>query len=469
MRLAANGTLVLAAIVWTVVGASSARAQDCLDCHDSVTEARFVKSAHAPAEGQSVSDACRACHGAFEIVDDAHEPPPKVECGKCHQDVSRVNEGSVHRAPRPSGEGGEGEAGKGIHCWQCHEPHDIGVPKEGAEANGNGRKAIVGMCGSCHPVARDEHLDGFHGKSESGTVATCTDCHGSHNVRSGKDADSPAYRLNQSATCAGCHADTRRDDLPEGSQQRVTDYFGSVHGLAIEKSGLLVSATCVDCHGSHHIVGPEMTDSPLSRANIPALCGRCHAGVEKLYRESVHGEFFARGNTDVPVCTDCHESHRIRRATDATSPIYSTNIPNTCLKCHSDQAFISRYEMTDLRKETYDRSYHGAASKLGDTNVANCASCHEAHDIRRSTDPLAATFAGNLHKTCGKCHKTEDPSSWMAVGKIHISTAQESHWVTHLVQRIYYVLVAATLGFFVLYILLDLNRHRRNRKQGKGH
>lgn len=426
----------------------------CLDCHDDMEAEAFAKTVHGGGDAAQVDKACRACHGAFEVTDDGHEAPDPVNCGTCHQDSAKVTAGSVHHAQR------EGET-RGVGCVDCHGAHGIEKVPEGTP--GNGRRAANAMCAKCHKVAMEEHATGRHGMSESATVATCVDCHGAHDVLDRKDPKSRAFRLNQAATCAACHLDRKRTDLPEGSQKMVADYFSSIHGLAVSKSGLLVSATCVDCHGSHHIVGQKDPDSQLSRANIPALCGRCHLGVETLYRESVHGEFFARGNTDVPVCTDCHESHAIRAKWDPQSASYATNVPELCLKCHADQALIARNGLTEMRAETYNRSYHGAASRLGDKTVANCASCHEAHDIRRSTDPKAATHASNLHQTCGRCHKSDDPSAWMAIGKIHLTTAQESHWVAALVQHVYWILISFTMVFFVGFILLDLRRHFRNR------
>ncbi len=426
----------------------------CVDCHDDIDPEVFVKTVHGGGDVDHLDKACRACHGTFEVTDDGHDTPAPVNCGMCHQDSAKVTAGSIHHAMR------EGET-RGVGCADCHGTHDIVRVPEGTP--GNGRRATAAMCAKCHKVAMEEYATGRHGMSDSATVATCVDCHGAHDVLDSKDPRSRAFRLNQAATCAACHLDTKRTDLPEGSQKAVSDYFSSVHGLAVEKSGLLVSATCVDCHGSHHIVGASDPESPLARANIPALCGRCHLGVEKQYRDSVHGEFFALGNTDVPVCTDCHQSHIIRTKWDPESSSYATNVPELCLKCHADQAMIARNGLTEMRAETYNRSYHGAASRLGDKTVANCASCHEAHDIRRSTDPKATTYPLNLHQTCGKCHRTKDPSEWMAVGKIHLTTADESHWVTHLVQNVYWVLISFAMAFFVGFILLDLWRHFRNR------
>lgn len=443
------------AIIALLAGAGRAGAQPgCLDCHDDIEAEAFARTVHGGGDAGQVDKACRGCHGTFDVTDDGHDAPDPVNCGACHQDSAKVTVGSVHHAQR------EGET-RGVDCVDCHGAHGIEKVPEGTP--GNGRRAANAMCAKCHKVAMDEHATGRHGMSDSATVATCVDCHGAHDVLDRKDPRSRAFRLNQAATCAACHLDRNRADLPEGSQKMVADYFSSIHGLAVARSGLLVSATCVDCHGSHHIVGQDDPESQLSRANIPALCGGCHLGVEKLYRESVHGEFFAQGNTDVPVCTDCHESHAIRAKWDPQSASYATNVPELCLKCHSDQALISRNGLTEMRAETYNRSYHGAASRLGDKTVANCASCHEAHDIRRSTDPKSATHASNLHQTCGRCHKSDDPSAWMAIGKIHLTTAQESHWVAALVQHVYWILISFTMVFFVGFILLDLRRHFRNR------
>ncbi|HON25076.1 MAG TPA: cytochrome c3 family protein [Myxococcota bacterium] len=436
--------------------AFSANAQpNCIDCHDDIKEEAFLKSAHGGGDADNLYKACRACHGNFEVDDDGHEAPDAVNCGACHQDSIKLLQGSIHHPPV------KGQSG-GVACLDCHgNAHELkkslGDPKDHLATNA--------MCAQCHDDAMDEYLAGRHGKSKSPTVAACIDCHGSHDILDDADPRSRVFRLNQSETCAACHMDEQRTDLPVGSQKKVADYFMSVHGLAVSKSGLLVSATCVDCHGSHHVFGPDDEDSPLARVNIPALCGKCHAGVEKLYRESVHGAILEKGNDDVPVCTDCHESHAIRSKWDPKSGSYATNVPELCLNCHADQAMIVRNGMTEMRAETYNRSYHGAASRLGDKTVANCTSCHEAHDIRRSDDPKAATHAANLHETCAKCHKSDDPSSWMTIGKIHQSTAQESHWVTGLVQNIYWVLIAGSLSFFVGFIILDIRRTIRSRSK----
>jgi hypothetical protein len=294
--------------------------------------------------------------------------------------------------------------------------------------------------------------------------ATCEDCHGAHEVRSPKDPDSSVYRLNQAATCAHCHADTEDTDFTPAQVQTVKNYFATVHGLAISKGGMIVAATCADCHGSHKVGEVSRPDGPVARAKVPETCGKCHPGVLKTFLESVHGKPLLEGNTDVPVCTDCHSSHGIQSHLAPGSTVYATNIAQTCLKCHADANFLNKYSIPGQRVETYLESYHGAAAKLGDARVANCASCHNSHDIRASKDPKSSTYPENMTKTCGQCHTMDDPSRPLIRGKIHQSLAEENHWITGIVRIAYVFLVVGTIGFFCLYILFDLIRILRTRK-----
>jgi len=322
-------------------------------------------------------------------------------------------------------------------------------------------------CGRCHEAAWREYATSFHGRSHSARVATCADCHGSHDIRSASEPSARTYRLRQAETCAACHADPGAG-FTSAQIERVRQYFQSAHGLAIEKSGLVVSATCVDCHGAHHVEHASGEGSPTYRSRIPDTCGRCHRKAREQYLSSVHGRPLQQGNADVPVCIDCHTSHEIQSPLVPGSTVYPTHVSDTCLKCHQNARFIARYNFPPLRKETYLSSYHGAASKLGDTRVANCGSCHGSHDIRRSDDPLSTTHPAAMKKTCGQCHKTGDPSRPMAIGKIHLAVAQESHWVTSLVRNVYLGVITAALVFFAFYIPVDLRRRLLDARRKAG-
>ena len=52
----------------------------------------------------------------------------------------------------------------------------------------------------------------------------------------------------------------------------------------------------------------------------------------------------------------------------------------------------------------YATSVHGRRLATGDTNVATCASCHGAHDIRTVNDARSPVYPLNVALTCARCH-----------------------------------------------------------------
>jgi hypothetical protein len=434
-------------------------AAECIDCHDGVSSGAALKaSPHMKLGEGKAGGSCVACHGEFDVSDDGHAKPPKVNCVKCHGAVEAQMSISVHGA-------GNVDAPK---CVDCHGTHD--VVRKGANHNRNQR--IAAQCGACHDKELGIYTNSWHGKAPNDKVATCSDCHGAHDVLRPADPQSTVFRLNQAQACAKCHTDEERGFNP-AMVSAVKDYFGSIHGLAVTKAGLMVSATCIDCHGSHDVThGRDGGKNRISRAKIPETCGKCHAGVVKVYLESVHGKPFLDGNLDVPVCTDCHRSHQIRSHFDSGAATYTTHVAATCLKCHSQANVVNKYGIPEARVPTYLESYHGAASKLGDTRVANCASCHESHDIRASADPKSSTNPANMSKTCGKCHSVQDRAKPLITGKIHATLAEDRHWVPGIIEKLYTLLIVATMGFFLTYIIMDIIRNvrlRRSGKKGGGH
>lgn len=372
------------------------------------------------------------------------------DCLDCHDDGvdAALFSKSVHR-----------DSGDTVTeaCLSCHEGivvvDDEHEPPEPVD------------CSQCHDDEQSEYKASFHGKSRHEHVASCVDCHGSHGILGHLDPGSRTYRLNQAEMCAGCHSDPDAGFNPQGIA-KVKEYFRSIHGLAISKSGLLVSATCVDCHGSHSISEICLACRSELRSAIPDICGKCHVKAAKEYRESVHGESLAEGNLDVPVCVDCHTSHEIHSHFEPESTIYPTHVSETCLRCHEDARYLDQYGFPPLRKQTWLKSYHGAASELGDTTVANCGSCHGSHSIHPSDDPRSPTHRDNMAATCGKCHEMSGSEKPFDAGKVHVARSMESHWIAGLVENVYIVLITATMLFFGFMIVTDLFRRLRDRKSG---
>ena len=74
---------------------------------------------------------------------------------------------------------------------------------------------------------------------------------------------------------------------------------------------------CETCHGGNPATfermqahrgmrTPSDPRSPVSRANLPATCGTCHAGPFVAFQDSRHYAMLRAGNQDVPICSTCH-------------------------------------------------------------------------------------------------------------------------------------------------------------------
>jgi predicted CXXCH cytochrome family protein len=226
----------------------------------------------------------------------------------------------------------------------------------------------------------------------------------------------------------------------------------SIHG----KAGF----SCVDCH----IDLMEVKDFPHPAKLKAVSCGQCHEEIENDYLEGVHGKDYAKGIKDVPVCTDCHNEHDITSPQDLSSPVYATKVADVCSRCHDDEALAQQYGFLTARLKTYSRSFHGIASKFGETRVANCASCHGFHDIRLSTDPRSSIHPDNLPQTCGKCHPGAGAN--FARGKIHVVSEKLSNKWAYFIKTFYIIMITVAIPVFLIFITADLF-HRLVRRRAK--
>jgi formate dehydrogenase gamma subunit len=185
---------------------------------------------------------------------------------------------------------------------------------------------------------------------------------------------------------------------------------------------------------------------------VPKLCGQCHEPIRQQYATSIHGQAIARGNSQAPVCTDCHGIHSIRKPSDPKSAVSATaQATYTCARCHESVRLTREFGIPGERAGTYYASYHGMAAKLGSTTAANCASCHGAHTILPSSDPKSSISQANLAKTCGQCHV--GVTEKFARGKIHLTNRIEGDTASKAVgwvRRIYLMLIIfPTIGAMV--------------------
>jgi formate dehydrogenase gamma subunit len=164
---------------------------------------------------------CTDCHGAHDSKH-ASDPQSHINrhnvaetCGTCHDKIAHEYAQSIH---------GKAVA-LGIHesptCIDCHNEHLIKQHRDPTAKISPEHRARE-LCGDCHtnpeliskygitPGVVETYLDTYHGwavSRGSDLVATCTDCHNVHEIRSPLDSLSSVHGANIVHTCTRCHED----------------------------------------------------------------------------------------------------------------------------------------------------------------------------------------------------------------------------------------------------------------------
>ncbi len=193
--------------------------------------------------------------------------------------------------------------------------------------------------------------------------------------------------------CGRCHrlGEVAATRIPSRFGDIVGSYEMSIHGKGLIESGLVVTATCSNCHGAHSELPAEDPRSKVNRDNIADTCGECHHGIEETFRKSIHwpGNGAPEGEHELPTCEDCHTSHTISR-TDRDD--FRLLMMDQCGRCHEPES------------ETFFETYHGKVSRLGGARAAKCYDCHGTHGILPPADPASTLSRSNIVETCAQCH-----------------------------------------------------------------
>lgn len=129
--------------------------------------------------------------------------------------------------------------------------------------------------------------------TEAQAQDNCLQCHG--------DQGSNVERSEHSfLSCTSCHTDIKEFPHPEEASLNqkesvavctscheglVSDsYAKSFHGKAVHL-GSERSATCVDCHGAHNVLGEDNPASKVAKENIPETCASCHGQASPGFSE----------------------------------------------------------------------------------------------------------------------------------------------------------------------------------------
>lgn len=382
-----------------------------------------------------------------------------AKCLTCHEekDLAKITEQGEKLSLFIDKSETEISVHKKISCLNCHNDiYEIPHMKELSPVD----------CSACHAEEGESYASSIHGQAKregKQDVPQCKSCHGKHKILKNTHPESLTYPSRLIQICLSCHLDQKIEKehhLP--GPEIFIAYEQSIHGKAVLKSGLQVSAVCNDCHGSHNIQPADNPKSMVNKVNIPSVCGKCHTKILDDYKSGIHSQALEEGIQEAPVCTDCHGEHSITRISDPESGAYSTNVPRTCSECHESEALAEKFGLPARRLATYMSSYHGVATKFGQVTVANCSSCHGVHDIRPSDDPLSSIHPANLSRTCGNCHPGIGEKTSM--GKIHIEAKPESSMGKFVVRRFYYWFIGSLMLIFLLYVFFDVRKYRKMRK-----
>lgn len=345
MRTDRISLLIASATLWLFTASFTALGQisnaDCLDCHGEpdaeplVNGAMFLRSVHADNE-------CTSCHD--DVEDAMHDTPlKKVDCSECHDIESEIYQQSSHGMALHLGRD------QAATCKDCHGDSHYIISSSSEESKIH-RKNISSTCARCHgnveemkkfnlnqlsPIESYEHsVHGMVNEGDGSSAATCTDCHGSHNLLRSSERESKLFWQNIPQTCGKCH------------ENIAQTYSRSIHGTAVA-DGVKDAPTCTDCHGEHTIASTDTEESKVSAAHISATCAECHDAERivtkyrlpkfavETYLKSYHGLSMRLGSVTAANCSSCHGKHDILPSSDPRSSIHPENLQKTCSVCHA--------------------------------------------------------------------------------------------------------------------------------------
>ena len=367
-------------------------AATCTSCHGQIERVhRKVIEGDLWEEDPGKIPACVDCHAPHEIrrVFYADGLADK-DCLTCHSDPDlTMTRGGETISLFVDEEAHEGSMHADTACAQCHT--DVTVAEERACVTV--QSAVD--CSICHAEQVSEYQGSTHGTlhaDNDSDAPSCQDCHAKHATLGSEQVTSPTYPRNVPTLCGECHriGEQAATRIHADVDDIVGSYEDSVHGRALIDSGLIVAATCADCHGAHSELPPEDPASRVNSDNVAGTCGVCHHGIEEKFRTSIHWSDDPDSDLEYPTCEDCHASHTISRTEE---PGFRTRMMDQCGRCHVDET------------ETFFDTFHGKVSRLGAEGAAKCYDCHGTHDILAPTDPASRLGRDNVVETCGQCHE----------------------------------------------------------------
>lgn len=307
--------LIPSAALWAQEEAESADREESTDsaAQAPAGEAKPDEAPRAEANG------CISCH---------------LEAGGKLAEIVKEFQGSIHKE-------------MDFSCTDCHGGDSTTTDIAKAKSVESGfigkpdKKSIPQLCAKCHSDAKlmrqygnirtdqlelyktSQHGMALFGKGDT-NVATCVDCHTSHNILKVNNPKASVYKKNQPDTCGRCHSNSELMSH-YGLDSEIPGLFKkSQHGVQLFDKDDLGAPVCSNCHGSHGAAPPGL-------ATVENVCGTCHLATEKYYNNGKHAAAFSE--LGLGQCITCHNPHKLPKPTDN---FLSEDAEPNCIACHPE-------------------------------------------------------------------------------------------------------------------------------------
>ncbi|MCX6136915.1 MAG: cytochrome c3 family protein [Ignavibacteriales bacterium] len=322
----------------------------CADCHGGNPKAEEMEAAMNPKQGfkgvpkgDAISQVCARCHSDSTKMKTYGAALPTNQWGNlqtsAHGKLSTT--GKEHIA----------------QCITCHNAHGIVSVKN--PASPVYPLNVVKTCSKCHANAAfmrtynpslpidqaEKYRTSVHGALNAKgdpKPAVCSSCHGSHDIRTSKDAKSSVYPVNMPVTCSKCHSDAQYMAKYRIPTNQYDKFAKSVHGVALLRKHDVGAPSCNSCHGNHGATPPGVE-------SVSKVCGTCHALNADLFSASPHKKAF--DDRKLPECETCHSNHEIVTATDTLLGVAPEAV---CSRCHQESQNPKGYAIAKTMRQLND-------------------------------------------------------------------------------------------------------------------
>jgi predicted CXXCH cytochrome family protein len=179
----------------------------------------------------------------------------------------------------------------------------------------------------------------------------------------------------------------RADEDKAGEKKETAEHGGHAAGADTTGAAKASADQCVACHREADIMPEHFLDADI-HMTAGLSCAGCHGG-DPTSDDEERAMSPKAGYRGVPS---------------------KEEIPAFCGRCHSDIAFMRKYQPgieTDQQTQ-YATSVHGQKLRAHDKKVADCTSCHTSHSILPASDTRSSVHPLNVPATCGHCHGDKD-------------------------------------------------------------